>query len=268
MVEVAAPLLGVTLAAVGLAALGRWAAADVRGRSRCVVRFKDVRFEPAPPERRDEFLREVQYEAELPDTLDRFDANLAARLRDAFARHAWVEEVERVEVRPGGPVRVRLRYRTPVLAVPGREQVRVVDRSGVLLPRAAVPSGLPMLRGDRLRRGGPTGTAWADARVQAAARTAGFLQPQGERLRLSALEYRGGEIVLWTADGSRILWGNPPGGEATGEATAVLKRDRLLLRLDHLAEAGQAEEAYEHDLRPATGALLRPLPETVQVGAR
>jgi hypothetical protein len=121
----------------------------------------------------------------------------------------------------------------------------------------------------------PTGSTWADPHVRAAARTAGFLRLQRDRLRLAALECCGsgsqpGSVVLWTVDGSRILWGRPPGEEGVGEATAVLKRDRLLLRLGQLAETGQGRpmQPFEHDLRPATGALFKPLSEPIQVGAR
>ena len=102
----------------------------------------------------------------------------------------------------------------------------------------------------------------------AAARTAGFLRPQRERLQLTEVECRRGEVILWTADGSRIFWGRPPGDEAAGEATAVLKRDRLLLNLDQRAASGDGERAYEHDLRPAAGVSSRSLREAVQVGAR
>src|SRR5205085_1645284 len=63
------------------------------------------------------FLGEVQYLGGLPERLALLDDDLPGRLAEAFARHPWVEKVERVEVVPPGRVRARLTYRTPVLAV-------------------------------------------------------------------------------------------------------------------------------------------------------
>jgi PAS domain-containing protein len=268
MAETVLPLSAAALALVGLAALGRLASASVCQQERYFGTFGQVRCQPPPGLDRREFLREVQYEADLPDRLDLCDKGLSSRLRNAFAQHAWVEEVERIELRPGQPVRVRLRHCTPVLVVSVGEEVRVVDRHGVLLPHAADAAGLPALRGKVRRGSGPTGTVCAESAVLAAARTVGFLLPQQERLQLAELEYRQGQVILWTAGGSRICWGSPPGEEGAGEASAVLKRDRLLLNLDQRAEAGQAERTYEQDLRPAAGAACRPLCQGVQVGAR
>jgi hypothetical protein len=268
MAETVLPLLGAALALLGLAALGRLASASVRQQVRYGSTFGQVCCQPPLGLGRHEFLREVQYEADLPDRLDLADTALSCRLRNAFAQHPWVEEVERIEVRPGQPVHVRLRHRRGVLVVSVGQEVRVVDRHGVLLPHAAEPAGLPALRGKVVRGSGPTGTVCPEPAVQAAARTMGFLLPQQERLQLAEVEYRRGEVILWTAGGSRICWGNPPGQETDGEASAVLKRDRLLLNLDQRAEAGQGESACDQDLRPAVGASCQPLPKGVQVGAR
>lgn len=265
LLEAAAPLSATALLLAGVVSLGRLAEDDLRPHARYAARFAEVRCDPPPGLSSADFLREVQYEADLPDRLDRFDRNLPANLSDAFRRHAWVEEVERVEVPACGPVRVRLRYRTAALAVPDREQVRVVDAHGVLLPRAAA-ARVPGFRGPA-PRAGATGTPWESARVVAAARTAGFLLPQNDRLQVEALEVVGGDLVLWTAGGSCVLWGSPPGEERAGEATAVLKRDRLLDRLAR-PPVEVSRGPSEYDLRPAAGARQRPLTELIQVGAR
>lgn len=268
MAETVLPLLAAAAVLLGVAALGRLASASVRQQDRYSGTFGQIACQPPPGLRREEFLREVQYEADLPDRLNPFDRDLPARLRKAFAQHPWVEEVERIAVRPGQPVHVRLRHRKGVLVVSVGDEVRVVDRLGVLLPHAADAEGLPVLRGKVKRGSGPTGTACPDRAVFAAAATAGFLLPQQVRLQLAEVEYRRGEVILWTAAGSRLHWGSPPGAEAAGEATATLKRDRLLLCLDQRADAGKAEQVYEQDLRPAAGASCRPLCLGVQVGVR
>src|SRR5205814_34607 len=147
LVQTVAPLASVALVVAGVVVLGGAAVADLRKHERYSLAFDEVRCEPPPGLRREEFLREVQYETELPDRLDRFNTSLAPRLRAAFLRHPWVKSIERVEVSATGPVRILLTHRTPVLAVPGPGLVRVLDREGVLLPRAAVSAGLPVFRG-------------------------------------------------------------------------------------------------------------------------
>src|SRR5690242_7054494 len=127
MAETVLPLLGAVLALFGLAALGRLASASVRQQERYAGTFGQVSCQPPPGLGRHEFLREAQNEADLPDRLDLADTSLSGRLRNAFAQHPWVEQVERIEVRPGQPVRVRLRHRRGVLVISVGAEVRVVD---------------------------------------------------------------------------------------------------------------------------------------------
>ena len=48
---------------------------------------------------------QMTYQPFLPERLRLLDADLPRRLADAFARHLWVEKVERVEVTPQHPQR-------------------------------------------------------------------------------------------------------------------------------------------------------------------
>ena len=211
LVGAAAPLVAVSLLLGAVRALGRLAADDLRQHDRFATSFERIVCEPpAPPvgpQRR--FLREVQYEAELPDRLDRLDPALATRLRSAFRRHPWVEEVERVEVRPRGAICVRMRYRTPALAVRDGGRLRVVDGNGVVLPRAAEAAQVPSYRGKATRPAGRAGTAWEDEQVRAAARAAALLRPQWQRLRLKEVECDGNVIYLWAEGGTRTRWERP-----------------------------------------------------------
>src|SRR5262245_29149101 len=205
LVQTVAPLAFAAFVVAGVVALGRAAHDDWRKHERYALTFDEVHCEPPPGLRREEFLREVQYEADLPDRLDRFDAALTLNLKSAFLRHPWVESVERIDVSATGPVRLRLVYRTPVLAVRGSGSLRVLDRNGVLLPRGAASAGLPLFRGKVPGIPGPTGTVWGATDVFAAAWTADFLCPQRERLGLESLEVVSGAVVLHTSSGSRIL---------------------------------------------------------------
>jgi hypothetical protein len=244
------------------------AAEDLRAASRHPVRIAAIDCNPPPGLDRSEFLRETQYEAELPDQLDRFDPELMPRLQAAFLRHAWVEAVERIEIRGEGSVHVQLRHRTPVLTIRLGKRARAIDGHGVLLPRAADLSGLPLYRGTVERAPGPTGTPFDDSSLLAAAKTAAFLRAQSDDIGLTAVEVSGRDVFLQTSSGPRFLWGQPPGQEKAGEATAVLKRDRLLAHLAQKPDPVKASLPVEFDLRPSDRTIIRSPSQDIRVGAR
>jgi hypothetical protein len=258
--------LGGGLLLAGLLYLGRQAGERLHDGRRCTTAFTAIAYEPPGPLARADFLAEVQYLGGLPDQLDLLDPELTSRLARVFASHPWVEAVRRVEVAPPRQVRVHLVYRTPVLAVspvdrtwgedrPGRgAEPRAVDGHGVLLPRGAGTARLPVLAGRVRPPSGQAGAPWGDARVEAAARTAGLLHPYQDRLALT--DYRASdENLILLAPAVRILWGRAPGAEKSGEAPAAVKLQRLLdYHARHQTLAG------EHDVRPAGRAIHRPPP--------
>jgi hypothetical protein len=162
--------VGVFLAAVIV--LGRLALENLRAQDRYTLPFGDITCTPPPGLSREDFLDEVQYLASFGPRLHLLDRDLAQQLAQAFARHPWVAQVEQVEVVPPGQVRVRLRYRRPVLAVAAGGQVRVVDEQGILLPRAASSTGLPLFPGKAPPPAGPAGSRWGDPAVETAAQAA------------------------------------------------------------------------------------------------
>jgi hypothetical protein len=282
--------LGLTLSLglflFGLVWLGKWALAHIRGQDRYAVAFKDVECIPPPGLERGEFLDEVRYVSEIPDRLLILDKDLPKRLSDALAQHPWVEKVEQVIIEPPRRVQVRLHYRTPVLAVVGLARdgaaaivvrsswasmknrtvfARAVDRNGILLPLSAELEGLPTLHTGVKTAAGPSGTAWGDSRVSAAARTADFLRPYQKRLHLEDMEVTEDGLVLSTPPTVRVLWGHAPGAELPGEARAIQKVDRLLGYCKQHGDLGspadwQRIRGYEHDVRPRSEAVHRPLP--------
>lgn len=178
LLQVFLPALGGVGLLLGVALIGQVARERLRSRDQAVVAFTDIDC-PAPPGlARADFLDAVQMQASFPDQLPLRDDGLASRLGHAFALHPWVEKVEHVEIIPPRQVRVRLLYRTPVLAIPHAGQVRAVDRHGVLLPAEARTEGLPVFSGDANPPAGVVGTRWGDPAVEEAARQAG--RPRAE----------------------------------------------------------------------------------------
>jgi hypothetical protein len=157
---------------LGLVSGGRAARDTLRQQERYLVEFLDIDC-PAPArQERGAFLSEVQYLAAMPSRLSLLEEHLPARLAAAFARHPWVDRVERVELTAPPQVRVKLRFRKPVLAVFHGDELRAVDRHGILLPKDAHAAGLPLYAGHIEAPLVPAGTRWGGDAVADAARTA------------------------------------------------------------------------------------------------
>jgi hypothetical protein len=155
----------------GVIAAGHWAFEQIQGNPRYEIAVADIDCEPPAGMSKQAFLEEVVYESRLPKRLSLVDKELSKKLRDAFAKHAWVEKVEQVEIKPPMQIIVTLKYRTPVLAVKVGTELRVVDANGVLLPRKTATLGLPIFEGNaKAPMRDEAGTRWGDPNVEAAAR--------------------------------------------------------------------------------------------------
>src|SRR5262249_45926022 len=151
---------------------------------------------PAPPGlEREAFLGEVRYLGEFSESVPLLDDAMPARLSAAFARHPWVERVDKIDVGPGRRLGVRLTFRTPVLGVIQNDRVvRAVDSSGILLPRGAGTLLLPHIS-TSIAPAGP-GKPWGDPRVESAAAVAALLRPHQERLELTDFRWQGDALHL------------------------------------------------------------------------
>jgi hypothetical protein len=148
---------------------------------------------------------------------------------------------------PGGGIDVRLDYRVPVAMVhvfkPQQNDTRSyffpVDEEGVLLPTSefatADTRNYLYIEVPGVYTTNPVGAAFGDPRVEAAARLAAVLAPHRESAKLRSIGVYGDprqmevpQLELTTQSGSRIYWGSPPGGEASGEPTVEMKLRRLL----------------------------------------
>ncbi len=213
------PIVRAGIAAVGAAALlggliyaGRLMRDSLRGDDRYQFPLQQIECPSPPSMDREQFLSEVRYYSELPETVSLLDENLRQRLTEAFRRHAWVERVDGVEISSSRRIQVKLTFRQPVLVVAYLDQElveRVIDRSGNLLPRTHDIATLPHLAG---RIDAPTngiGRPWGNARVESAARVAGLLHECQSQLQLTEVNWKGGEIWLKRSNGQEIAWGKP-----------------------------------------------------------
>ena len=168
--------------------------------------------------------------------LDLREPKLVEQVAEAFALHAWVAKVVRVEKRFPAHVAVEVEYRRPVAAVEitlgGRRQLLFVDADSILLPSADFAQNQA---GDYLRiagvSGGPAGVygaPWGDERVAGAARIAAAIGPRFKDAglyRILPAEQSGGHITyeLRTAGDTRVIWGAPPGREGAQEPSPEQK---------------------------------------------
>jgi len=230
LLAIAAPLIGAAGVLFGVIVLGRLLSDHLGDRAR--VEFSAIDCAPPPGMSRQDFLDEVRVYAEragrpLPDQLEAND-DLTKKLVEAFFRYPYVENVEGITVLPDNRVRVRLRYRRPVLAAQVDGKRRAVESRGALLPGAAPTEGLPFLRDAHFSVAKGEVLVWGDERVKAAASTAAFLQDNHDRLVVAEIGGTTDKLELTTASGATVIWGHAPGAEPAGEAAATRKCEVLI----------------------------------------
>jgi hypothetical protein len=223
------------LATIGFAvAWNRWGAPATRGPD-YVVTPDRISLTPQPAWIHANVKAEVVRSGSL-SRLDLREPKLVEHIAEAFALHAWVAKVVRVEKRYPAQVTVEVEYRRPVAAVEitlgGRPELLFVDAAGILLPSADFAQNQA---GDYLRiagiSGGPAGVygaPWGDERVAGAARIAAAIGPRFKDAglyRILPAQMSGGQITyeLRTAGDTRVIWGAVPGRETASEPSAEQK---------------------------------------------
>src|SRR5437870_4826537 len=161
-VPAVALLAGLGLFLLLVIEVGKFTRAQITDQDRYMLDFAAVECPAPPAEKRAEFLAEVQSLGNLPSRLHLLDEALPRQLADAFARHPYVEKVERIAVLPSHEISVKLSYRIPVLEVmlSVTDQTRsksdladdpswFVDGKGIVLPRRKLNDPLPLLLVDK-----------------------------------------------------------------------------------------------------------------------
>ena len=188
--------------------------------------------------------------------LSLMDHQATAKIASAFSTHPWIRRVVSVRRLQGCCVDVRVEYRTPVAMVRVRDPDSKadgfgffpVDDEGVLLPptdfssaqtlefiHIYVPDAYPT---------GSAGSAFSDARVEAAAQLAAFLAPYREIAGIESIGVFGDprvsppQLEITTKDRQRLPWGSAPGMETKGELSSSMRLKMLLdqLRIRQVAE--------------------------------
>ncbi len=191
-------------------------------------------------------------------------------IANAFGRHPWVKQVDRVRLRPAR-VELAITFRKPVAMVEASSgKYYPIDADGVLLPPAdfsrADVGRYPTIINPSTLPQGPAGTFWGDIMVFGAARLADNLMrtredqtTHWEHLNLAGIELpkrTTAEINLedvqyhiLTRDGSQIVWGRAPGTDSPGELSAEQKVGRLTQYLADFGTFRPAHGPLEIDIR-------------------
>lgn len=209
--------------ALAAAAYGVWVSLEprVRWAPQYRLELSGIQVTPPPEWIRTDVRAEALNMAGIDGPLSVLQEDLLVRIQRAFAQHAWVARVVRVERRLPPQVIVELEYRRPVLMVEVPGGLLAVDAHAVPLPSEdftpADVGRYPRLGGVRPATEGPLGTAWNDPYVAAAAQIAALLlddwQPMGLWRILPLQDQQADsrdvpQFELRTRNGGRIIWGN------------------------------------------------------------
>ena len=216
------------------------------------------------------FFRDALDAAGLEPPLSVVDPLLVSRLRLSLEESPWVASVDHLSATLSGGVRIALTYRRPAMMVQTGDGLFPVDEDAVLLPSRSfdrMDAGrFPMLR---LFEGSPAaavGGRWRDTRVLSAVQVVRALHPFGEDQtlwqRAELVELRPGDTTktweIWTAAGSRVIWGEADSDGVVEPATEqkIGKLESLLAQRRSLnAPAGP----YRIDLRRWDVITLEPI---------
>ena len=238
------------------------------------IAFAQIQVTP-PPEHPvpTNLIEQVAELSGMPQELSLLNENLTVDIAHAFRRHPWIARV--IQVRKSFPaaIEVSVEYRKPVVMaqVPGGRIP--LDAAGILLPTADFASsdsdGFPLIQPVEVKPKIRPGNVWNDPGILAAARLAALLGDHWKSLKLAAISIPSdidaatdaNDVILALVgrDGSRVVWGRPPGNDHPGELEATQKIRRLEKYLADYGDYGQPNGPYEIDIRHWQEITRRPL---------
>jgi len=156
-----------------------------------------------------------------------FEPDLASKLYNAYRESPWIEGVCAVRKEFPDRLKIRIRIRTPLVAVPFGKKYMLVDGHGVLLPRcfSEVPDfGFPLRVVEGVTAAPPeAGSVWDSAPLRAGLQVAADLTATKKKaferiVRIDVSLVKEGpvrgrtEILLFCAEGGGYIeWGSAPG---------------------------------------------------------
>jgi len=179
------------------------------------------------------------------------DTDVVSRTAATLQSVGWIANVNQVRKSAEG-LDIDVRYRIPVgivelnhTTVPGWDrnktaQVMPVDSSGTVMPADIVqhvePPRISVFNPQSLNLLRPW-TVWRDPRVVDAAAIMNQIGLRAQQLGVyrvmtmrSSRQMSASQIPfeLWPEHGTKVIWGNAPGKEVAGEASAEVKLDALV----------------------------------------
>ncbi len=223
-----------------------WMTPDLSQRPEYQIDWSSVEITAPPKGVPSRIADDVRIRAQLPERLSVLQPGLARQLHDGFARHPWVERVNRVEVKRQRRISIDVTYRRVAVVVESSRGFYPVDAQGILLPPADFTpedvTRLPVCRNIKTLPQGGAGELWGDPVVECAARLAESIAPQGDldrhwrRFGFAAIvaptprsanpQPEDLSFDLVTRGGSLIRWGHVPGADDL-EPTVEQKLARL-----------------------------------------
>jgi hypothetical protein len=236
---------------------------DVSQREEYRLTVRDIRVNALPSWVPPDLIEQVIEKAGLPETASLLDDKLTEKIAAAFAAHPWVEKVVRVAKTVPARVDVELIYRVPVAMVEVKQGLYPIDSRGILLPpdefSLADTQRYPLIVNVRSMPEGPAGTNWGDVTVLGGARLAALLTAHWKEFNLASIEcptrtkadatIDEGIYYLFTANGSKIIWGRAPGSGHPGELSADQKVGRMDEYVKRFGGFDQPDGPYEIDIR-------------------
>jgi hypothetical protein len=247
---------------------------DLASRPEYRIETRRIQIDPKPeapvPET---LLEQVIDSTKLPHEFSILDGTMPAKLAQSIASHPWIATVVSVHQSFPTNVTVRVQYRKPVGMVHVNGGCFPIDATGMVLPPADFSSAdlkrYPNIRGLSLPERMQPGNASKNPALFAAARLAGLLAPQWEKLQLESIVVTDHPdakshvpritLELHSDNGSRIVWGRDPETQYPGELTPAQKVGRLESYLKEFGGFDLPNGPYEIDIRHWEEISRRPL---------
>ncbi len=198
-----------------------------------------------PPWLEDDWAETIPNPFEGKRAVNLFEPRLTEKVYDAYRQSPWIENVCFVRKEFPDRLKIRLRIRTPLAAVPFGETYLLVDGHGILLPRTfrRVPDfGFPLLVVEGVEDVPPApGRAWESDPLEAGLKVAAILASASRKkkiferiVRIDVSLMQAGrrpgrtEILLYAAEGGGpIEWGFVPGRKPAVELPVEQKLQNL-----------------------------------------